>query len=93
MYQIILLPPAEQSLKSFDPDTGERLSARIEWLRTNADRMIHHHLSGLPDDLKGLCRLRMGDYRIIYWVYHSTKTIKIYEIEHRSKDYRSLRQI
>ncbi len=91
MYQIILLPPAEKSLKSLDLDTIERLSARIEWFRINADRIIHHHLSGLPDDLKGLCRLRVGDYRIIYWVYRSTKTIKIYEIEHRSKDYRSIR--
>jgi len=46
----------------------------------------------LPDDLRGLCRMRFGDYRIIYWVYAETKQIKIYDIEHRGKDYRSIKR-
>jgi len=91
MYQIIFLTQAEKSFKSLASATTKRLIAKIDWLKTNADRIIHHQLSSLPDDLKGLCRLRIGDYRVIYWVYHSTKIIKIYEIEHRSKDYRSIR--
>lgn len=90
MYQIIVLPQAEKSLKSFAPNVSKRLSLKIEWLKANADRIIHHQLSSLPDDLKGLCRFRVGDYRVIYWIYHSLKTIKIYEVEHRSKDYRSI---
>lgn len=91
MYQIIFLPQAEKSLKLLASATAKRLIAKIEWLQANADRIIHHQLSSLPDDLKGLCRLRIGDYRVIYGVYHSAKTIKIYEIEHRSKDYRAIR--
>jgi len=36
------------------------------------------------DDLKGLCRIRVGGYRVIYWIYNKDKRIKIYAIEHRS---------
>jgi len=91
MYQIIFLPQAEKSLKSLSPNIRKRIADKIDWLSINGDSVIHHQLSGLPDDLKGLCRLRIGDYRVVYWIYHSTMVIKIYEIEHRSKDYRSLR--
>ncbi|MDI6733359.1 MAG: type II toxin-antitoxin system RelE/ParE family toxin [Planctomycetota bacterium] len=91
MYQVIFLPQSEKSFKALAPNIRKRIAEKIEWLSTNADTVIHHQLSGLPDDLKGLCRLRVGDYRVIYWIYHSAKTIKIYEIEHRSKDYRSVR--
>jgi mRNA interferase RelE/StbE len=91
MYQIIFLPQAEKSFKSLESNIIKRITEKIDWLRTNADRIIHHQLSGLPDDLKGLCRLRVGDYRVIYWIYHFNRTIKVYEIEHRSKDYKSLK--
>lgn len=44
----------------------------------------------MPDDLAGLCKLRVGDYRIIYWVYRSDKLIRVYRIQHRSEVYRHL---
>lgn len=28
----------------------------------------------MPDDLAGLCKLRVGDWRILYWLYHTEKT-------------------
>jgi mRNA-degrading endonuclease RelE of RelBE toxin-antitoxin system len=55
-------------------------------------RVIHHPLKAMPNALRGLCRIRVGDYRIIYWIYSEEKHIKIYEIEYRSKDYRSVRK-
>ncbi|MEK6645470.1 MAG: type II toxin-antitoxin system RelE/ParE family toxin [Candidatus Firestonebacteria bacterium] len=91
MYKIIILSQAEDSIKKLDRETLRRISSRIDWLKENADVIIHHQLSSLPDDIKGLCRIRIGDYRILYWIYKSEKLIKIYEIEHRSKDYRSIR--
>ena len=27
----------------------------------------------MPDDLAGLCKLRIGDWRILYWIYHARK--------------------
>ena len=39
----------------------------------------------MPDDLAGLCKLRVGDWRILYWVYHPETLIRIYRIQHRSE--------
>jgi mRNA interferase RelE/StbE len=90
MYKVTLLSDAEESFKKLDRTMQKRIGQKIDWIANNADKIIHHPLTSLPDDLRGLCRTRIGDYRIIYWVYTETKHIKIYDIEHRSKDYRSI---
>jgi len=91
MHKITFLPDAEDSFKNLDNPVQKRIAQKIDWLAENADKIIHHPLKSLPDDLRGLCRVRVGDYRIIYWVYDKYKHIKIYDIEHRGKDYRSLK--
>jgi len=88
MYRVILLPDAEESFKALDNPVKKRIAEKIDWLANNADNIIHHPLKAMPDDLKGLCRLRVGDYRIIYWIYKDKKRITIYAIEHRSRAYR-----
>ena len=92
MYKIVFLPGAEDSFKKLDQPIQKRIAQKIDWLAENAEKVIHHPLTSLPDDLRGLCRMRSGDYRIIYWVYAETKHIKIYDIEHRGKDYRSIKR-
>ena len=92
MFKITFLPDAEESFKKLDKPIQKRIAQKIDWLAENADKVIHHPLTSLPDDLRGLCRMRFGDYRIIYWVYAETKQIKIYDIEHRGKDYRSIKR-
>jgi mRNA interferase RelE/StbE len=92
MYKITFLPTAQESFRKLDPSTQRRIAQKIDWLSENADKIIHHPLKSFPNDLRGLCRMRIGDYRIIYWVYDEIKQIKIYEIEHRGKDYRSVRK-
>ena len=92
MYKITFLPDAEESFKKLDKPIQKRIAQKIDWLAENADKVIHHPITSLPDDLRGLCRIRFGDYRIIYWVYSGTKHINIYDIEHRGKDYRSIKR-
>ncbi|MEW6002953.1 MAG: type II toxin-antitoxin system mRNA interferase toxin, RelE/StbE family [Nitrospirota bacterium] len=65
MYKITLLPHAEASFKKLDKTIQLRIAEKIDWLSENADKIIHHTLKSLPDDLKGLCRMRVGDYRVI----------------------------
>lgn len=90
MYRIILLPEAERDLKKLDKENLRRVVEKIDWLQDKAGAIVHHPLTSLPDDLKGLCRIRVGDYRIVYWLYSDSKTIKIYSIEHRSRVYKGL---
>jgi mRNA-degrading endonuclease RelE of RelBE toxin-antitoxin system len=92
MHRIIFLSDAERSFRRLDPPTRKKIAQKIDWLAENADKIIHHFLTSLPDDLRGLCRVRSGDYRILYWFYAESKVIKIYEIKHRSKVYRSIQK-
>lgn len=92
MFKITFLPDAEESFRLLDKPVQSRIAVKIDWLAENADKVIHHPLKSMPNDLRGLCRIRVGDYRIIYWVYNEERHIKIYEIEHRSKDYYSVKK-
>jgi len=73
-----------------DAGLGAGVERRIQWLAENAPGMVHRRLVGMPPDLAGLCKLRIGDYRILYWVYPSKKLLRIYRTQHRSEVYRSL---
>lgn len=92
MYKVIFLPDAEEAFRKLDKTIQARIAQKIDWLSENADKIIHHPLTSLPDDLKGLCRIRIGDYRILYWIYNDSKQIKVYYIEHRGRKYRSIKK-
>ncbi len=92
MYRVVLLPDAKDSFRNLDKTVQVRIADKIDWLSRNADAIVHHPLTSLPDDLRGLCRARAGDYRVLYWLYSEERIIKVYEIEHRSRKYRSLRK-
>jgi mRNA interferase RelE/StbE len=77
-------------LDELDPIVGSAVERKIIWLAQNAAVMIHRRLVGMPEDLAGLCKLRVGDWRIIYWIYNAKKVVRIYRIQHRSEVYRDL---
>jgi mRNA-degrading endonuclease RelE of RelBE toxin-antitoxin system len=60
---------ADAQLAELDAVIGAAIERKIIWLSENAAAMVHRRLVGLPKDLDGLCKLRLGDYRILYWVY------------------------
>lgn len=89
-YQVVILPSAEVDLEALSDEVLAAIIRRLEWLRVNAEVVIHHRLHNLPDNLSGLCRLRQSDYRILYWNYPSARTIKVYRVQHRSEVYRDM---
>ena len=89
-YRIEVGKQAGLQLSRFDSAIGASIERKIVWLAENAAIMVHRRLSGMPDDLAGLCKLRIGDYRILYWVYHSESIVRIFRVRHRSEVYRDL---
>lgn len=79
---------ADAQLAELDAVIGASVERRMQWLAENAEAMVHRRLVGMPEDLSGLCKLRIGDWRILYWVYPSQKLVRIYRIQHRSEVYR-----
>jgi mRNA interferase RelE/StbE len=89
-YQVEVGGKADTQLAELDAAIGASVERKIHWLAENAAVMVHRRLVGMPEDLAGLCKLRVGDYRILYWVYPPKKLVRIYRIQHRSEVYRQL---
>jgi len=87
-YRVEIGPKAAKQFDKLDAVIAASIERKILWLAQNAPTMVHHRLVGMPDDLDGLCKLRIGDYRILYWAYSQQKLIRIYRVQHRSEVYR-----
>ena len=81
---------ARAQVDELDTTVASAVERKIIWLSQNAADMVHRRLVGMPEDLAGLCKLRVGDWRILYWIYHAEKVVRIYRIQHRSEVYRDL---
>jgi mRNA-degrading endonuclease RelE of RelBE toxin-antitoxin system len=64
-YRIEISPKADAQLSALDPAIGSAVERKIIWLAENAVVMIPRRLVGMPDDLSGLCKLRVGDWRVL----------------------------
>jgi len=89
-YAVEIGRQADAQLAGLDAAIGAGVERKIHWRAENAVAMVHRRLVGMPDDLAGLCKLRVGDSRILYWIYPARKLVRIYRIQHRSEIYRHL---
>ncbi len=89
-YRVEIGSRADKQLADLDAALGASIERKIQWLAENAAGMVHRRLVGMPEDLAGLCKLRVGDYRILYWVYHPQAVVRIYRVQHRSEVYRQM---
>ena len=90
-YRIIFDPEAVDDLRDLDPPVRKRIAEKIEWLQEQAGQIRHQRLKDLPKDLRGLCRYRVGDYRVLYWIYSERREIRVYAVIHRRTAYGILR--
>ena len=62
----------------------------MEWLAGHLE-ILRSPLRHLPEDLKGLHKYRVGDYRVLLWVDREADMLTLYGIRHRSEVYDFLR--
>jgi mRNA interferase RelE/StbE len=80
---------SRQALKTFEKICGrdktlaQKIAAAIDTLATDPRRGIP-----LIGKLKGLFRLRVGSYRVIYIIHHQKLIIYIIELGHRKDVYK-----
>jgi mRNA interferase RelE/StbE len=63
MYRIRLLEAASKDLARLDKPVARRIVERAQWLGEN---IAHADPEPLTGELKGLFKLRVGNYRIVY---------------------------
>ncbi len=85
MYQVEYRPEADNDLSQLDKPIRERIIERVHWLAKNFEEIRPEVLGG---KYKGLYKLRVGDWRVIYEIKHSQKIIVVYTIGHRKEIYR-----
>ena len=85
MYHIHILEEASRELGHLDKPVGRRIVERVNWLAENMDDI---RPETLRENLIGLYKLRVGDYRVIYEIIHNEKTIVIHAVGHRREIYR-----
>ena len=60
-YRVEIGLQADAQLTKLDAAIGASVERKILWLSENAAVMVHRRLVGVPEELSGLCKLRIGD--------------------------------
>ena len=81
-----LTPAAEDDLDRLDTTVADRVIAKLKWLAENADTVRVETLSGR---WRGVCKLRVGDYRVIYTRDLAARRIVVHFVRHRSDVYKT----
>ena len=83
-YSIVYKPSVEKDLRSLPRSTVARLIKQIDTLRDNPISRYSVKLTGS----KGLYRIRVGNYRVVYGVDQDAKQVTIHCVRHRRDVYR-----
>jgi len=90
VYRIETTPEFDEDLRRLDRGVARRVVEKVEWLAEHPET-LRYPLRHLPDDLKGLHKYRIGDYRVLLWVDHKAETLTLYGVRHRREIYDLLR--
>jgi mRNA interferase RelE/StbE len=83
-YSIVYKPSVEKDLRSLPRSTVTRVIKQIDTLKDNPISRYSVKLTGS----KGLYRIRVGDYRVVYGVDQDAKQVTIHYVRHRREVYR-----
>lgn len=83
-YSISVKPSAQKSLSKLPRDIQISLAKKIEDLKNNPHPPGSKKIRGRESSF----RIRQGNYRLLYEVDHSWKTVVVAKIGHRSIVYR-----
>lgn len=90
MWSIEISKKGQEDIDGLDKSIQIKIENKIVWLAEHTEEIIHQNLKSMPEDLIGLCKIRLGDWRILYWPHKKIKTLRIYRIFHRSIAYKNL---
>ncbi len=84
-YQIKFMPEAVDDLSRLDKVIAQRILTKVRWLSENFDNLTPEVLIG---EWKGLFKLRVSSYRLVYTVSQKDQLITVHLIGHRRDIYK-----
>lgn len=88
MYEIFSTPTFNRSFKKLDKEIQKRIKEKIKFLAENPQLIKKFYYS--PRELSALCKYRVGDWRILFWVNHIKKELILYLVDRRDSIYKNL---
>ena len=85
VYNLTLKPSVEKDLRKIPASFVRLIIPKISQLSSDPFPPKSAKLAGGGH----YYRIRIGDYRVIYEVYHSSKEVVVHYVRHRSEVYRS----
>jgi mRNA interferase RelE/StbE len=86
-WEIKLTEISKQDFDKLPKILKKTIKNKLKWLQNNFDKIPHLPLKG---ELKGLFKLKIGDYRIIYEIDWDNNIVYILAIDHRKNIYKKL---
>jgi mRNA interferase RelE/StbE len=80
-YRLAFQPDTAQDLAAIDQSIAQRLLDKCKWLVSNVDNLRHEPIA---DDLPGLCKYAVGEWRIFYAIDRAEQLVDIHAIIPRS---------
>jgi len=82
-YAVLLQPSARKEFLALPPNIAKKIATSLQMLGDNPRSHQSIKLSGTE-----AYRLRVGDYRILYEIDDSTRSVTVLRIKHRREAYR-----
>ncbi|MBH0200889.1 MAG: type II toxin-antitoxin system RelE/ParE family toxin [Nitrospira sp.] len=79
-YRLAFQPGTLQDLAGVDLPMAQRLLDKSKWLASNVDNLRHESIA---DDLPGLCKYAVGEWRIFYAIDRTEQLVDIHAILHQ----------
>jgi len=86
MYEVHFTPTALDDLARLDKVMAQRALQRLHWLAEHFESLKPQPLKG---PWRGVFKLRVGDYRILYTIQHDQRRIIVLFVRHRREIYKT----
>jgi len=86
MYRVSFTPDALEQMEQLNKPVAQQVLKKLRWMAENFDQATHLPLTG---NLKGIYKLRVGDYRALYTFESNEQTIIVHAVQHRREVYKT----
>ncbi|MDP2951563.1 MAG: type II toxin-antitoxin system RelE/ParE family toxin [bacterium] len=89
MYAVKTTSSFDKDIKKLDRQIAKRIVNKIEIWAVDSP-LSANYLKYMPNDLAGLRKIRIGDWRVLFWLDEQKEEIVLYSVDHRRDVYRKL---
>jgi mRNA interferase RelE/StbE len=86
MYRVSFTPKALEQMGVLNKSVAQQVLKKLRWMAENFAQATHLPLTG---NLKGIFKLRVGDYRALYTFDEKDAVIVVHFVQHRNEVYKT----